>query len=153
MRKIFISLFIIFFILTPIISFAKYIQKNHTTYFGTTDSNLTLGWDAPVTNFHLVTGYEIKLYHVEREVDGSLIEVGRDSLSKIITLPRTGHFIVYIRSVNTNAIDESKKYSPWADSSNPLHGMVNNERKSWWLYGHVAKPGAISFGFPINEGP
>ena len=145
MKKIFIFC-ILFLILIPTISFSKYEKKEHITYFGTTDKEFTVAWGSPVDTSN-VTGFELKLYHVERETYTSLGIVNKDILRYTTKLPRSGHYIVYIRSVNANAETEDKKYSSWVLSTDPTNSIVDGIKKSWWLYGHVPKPGVIIFNF------
>lgn len=133
----------IFIIFLLCILFFSFVGIGHYTYFGTTEKEFTVAWDAPV-NADNITNYELRLYHVEREVYEPIISVDNLTLRYTTRLPRSGHFIVYIRSINNNA-EEEFKYGLWVHSTDINTGSVNGERRAWWLYGHIAKPGEINF--------
>ena len=108
-----------------------YEKVEFVTYFGTTDKPVGMEWDAGEG----ATAYEIRLWHVEKQVyvtEGSTTETWA-----MVFLPRSGHFIAELRSVN----EETGQASEWVTSIEI--GTVDGVDWPWWLYGYLAPPGPI----------
>ena len=110
-------------------------KKDYVTYFGTTDKPVTVSWDAASGAAH----YEVHIYCVERKQE---IDLGTTTdIKKTIQIPKSGHYVAKVRTVNAQ-----NQKSDWAESTNPAYATVDGQPKAWWIYGHVAKPGALNLG-------
>lgn len=135
-----ITVFILTLLLTSSIAFAEWEKKDYVTYFGTTDKSITCAWDA-VEN---AQGYQVELYHVERDSITRIASEGLTDTQIEINLPRSGHFVARIRACEDYPTCEN--YSEWSESINPEVATVDGEARGWWIYGHVAPPGPIIIG-------
>ena len=113
--------------------------KDYVTYVGHTNEVITVAWnDSTNTDY-----YEVRLYHVEKNVylpRGTTIE---STMS--INLPRTGHYIVEVRGIN------SFFEGAWSQSTNSNNSEVNGTEKGWWVYGYLAPVGPIIIGMLKNN--
>jgi hypothetical protein len=137
MKHIIILLFIL---LISNSAFGEWEKKDYITYLGTTDQSITVGWDA-VEN---VEGYQIEVYHVERD---SITRVASEGLTETqieFNLPRSGHFIARVRACVDYPTCETA--GEWSESTNSDVATVDGEARSWWIYGYVAPPGQIIIG-------
>ena len=104
---------------------------DYVTHYGYTSETLTFMWDAGVG----ATSYEYRLYHVERKVYGDVVET--TALQAEVQLPRTGHYIVEVRSKNERGC------SVWVQSTDAEKSTVDGQPRAWWVYGCVKPPGPI----------
>lgn len=113
---------------------ATWELKDYVTYMGYTNEAITVVWDASINTDR----YDVRLLHVEKNVyidKGSTVQETMD-----IYLPKSGHFIVEIRSAN--ALIEGN----WCQSTDITYATVNGNPAAWWIYGHVAPVGPITIG-------
>lgn len=124
-------------VITAILAWAAiaiaYEAKDYVTYFGTTNGQLTVSWDAQ----EVATHYEVVLYHVERKVEVPAASGRTETNSIIFKVPRSGHFIARIRAC------DAKGCSDWVESTDATYCLVDGKPRGWWIYGHVASPGTI----------
>jgi len=106
-------------------------------YIQHTGTPVTVAWDK--ANDALVTGYELVAYNMERRaflVRGNVPQ--RDAPQIAVVLSRAGHYIFFVRSVNSAETDVQYKYSAWVDS---ITADTVQDGKKWWVYVHLAPPG------------
>lgn len=104
-------------------------------YIGTTNKKVTVSWQS-VSN---VNGYEVRLVNLDRNSE-VMLSNGKVSTNSItFSLPKTGHYIVKVRSQRNNYTE----LSDWAYSNIPGDAIVDNETAGWCIYGTVAQPGTI----------
>jgi hypothetical protein len=139
MKTIIISIVIFFLLMTSNV-YAEWVKKDYVTYFGTTDQSITVKWDA-VDN---AQGYQLELYHVERDSITKVASEGLTTTQLELTLPRSGHFIPRVRACSDYPACET--HSEWSESINSEVAIVDGEARSWWIYGYVAPPGQIIIG-------
>jgi hypothetical protein len=132
------ALFLVLFALPS--QAGDFVKKDLVTYFGTTDKSLTCRWD---TIEAYIDEFELRLFHVERDVETPIAN-GKTSQNELtFKLPRTGHFIVKVRACER----DYTFCSDWSESIDPEVATVDGEPRGWWVYGHVAAPGELNFGF------
>lgn len=110
-------------------------KKQITEYYGTTANTLTCNWTA-VTD---AEGYEVRLYHMERDVENVLASGKTTNTTLTFQLPRTGHYIVKIRPCR----DDYTDCAEWSESIDPTTSDVDGESAGWAVYGYVESPGGI----------
>jgi hypothetical protein len=138
-RKLFYSaLFLVLFAVPS--QAGEFVKKDLVTYFGTTDKSLTCAWDQLEPD---VNEFELRLFHVERNVETAVANGKTSQRELTFKLPRSGHFIVKVRACERNYA----VCSDWSESVNPEVASVDGESRGWWVYGHVAAPGGLNFGF------
>jgi len=142
MKYITILVFLIFSLATN--AFAEWEKKDYVTYFGTTDQTITCAWDA-VEN---AEGYQVELYHVERDSITRVASEGLTDTQIVLSLPRSGHFVPRIRACADYPACET--YSEWSESTNSEVASVDGQPRAWWIYGYVAPPGPIIIGIGGN---
>lgn len=126
---------IVVFILFTSLSYADIELEDHFTYFITSNEQLTLQWNTESG----AEGYQVRLFHVERDVVSVLTNDITTGNQLVFSVPRTGHYIVEIRSCAGGYTDTT--CSPWIRTTNSQRAIVNNQPRSWWVYGHVQPPG------------
>ena len=110
-------------------------KKTNIEYFGTTNNEITISWSSVPE----AEGYEIRLFHVERNVE-NIVANGKTALTQItFKLPRTGHYIVKVRACVNNYIN----CNDWSESINSEQSIVDGTAQGWIIYGHVSSPGPI----------
>lgn len=113
---------------------AAWDLKDYVTYVGYTNQAINIAW----TPTAYAETYEVRLLYTEKNI---YIDKGSTTEPTIaISLPKVGHYVVEVRSVN------SVGAGPWCQSSNPVNGTVNNVGRAWWLYGYLAPAGPITIG-------
>lgn len=129
MKKI-VILISFFIILLSGISNADWEVKNLTTYFGYTSNLMTVAWDVTPG----ATSYDLRLKHVERNTYGQYGNVSTPMYT--FQLPRTGHFIVEIRSVNEFGKGD------WMTSES-INTFTDPQYDPFWIYGYPEPVGPI----------
>lgn len=116
-------------------------RKDYLTVYGTTEVPVTICWNAG-TGRH--THFEIYLESAERGDKFPLdnIPYSGTHYEYPVTIPRTGHWLVRLRSCNAD------KCSPWikSESIDPATSVckgTTSQTGPFWIYGHIAKPGGI----------
>lgn len=95
---------------------------------------VTVSWSAP--DDARVTHYEVEAVWIDQD-PGQVIELGTTTEnSMVIERPRTGHFVIRVRSVSDTAELESE----WAVSTEPEH----TEGGPWRIYFSVPSVGGIT---------
>lgn len=121
------------------LSNAAWEMRDIACYLCTTDSTLTVSWLATPG----ADEYEFRLKHFERNV---YVDIGSTTDTQyVFTLPRSGHWIVELRGINTT------NEGPWSVTTDPQYGVVNGQARGWWLYGYLAPVGPITIGWIKNN--
>jgi len=131
-KKLLISIFV-----STLLCYSAYgwESKDLVTYFGTSDKEITIAWDA-VENADY---YELKLFSIERNVE-SVVANNISQTQLKIFLPRSGLFIVRARACSNSV---GFTCSEWSTSDNQTFATVDGQPKGWWVYGYLAPPGPI----------
>lgn len=130
------SLVSVLLLLSVFVSSSDWSKSDIVTYYNTTDKPIKCAWDAVPE----ATGYEARLFHLERNVEVTLPNGKTTSTEIIFKLPRTGHFVFKVRA----CVNNYELCSDWCEASNPDCGLVDGQRRGWWIYGFVAPPGPIT---------
>lgn len=128
---------------------AKALQiKKGTMYYGL-DQPVTVAWDAVLE----AEGYELQLVMFDKYPQ-TVFEI-QETIDTSITLsrPRSGNFIVRVRSWNwsglvkrystdhPDCIDNPNLRCGWAYSDDPLFATVDGEPGAWWIYWQLPSVG------------
>lgn len=107
MRKLFITVLLVF--IYGICSASEFQQiDDRTLYFFTSDEDITLAWDYAYNG--QVTEHDMYLYHVEQKAILLLSHIPAPQLQVKFKVPRTGHYIAYVRAV-TSPLTQTQKNS------------------------------------------
>ena len=103
--------------------------------YDTTDT-VTVAWDA-VPN---VEFYEIKLKWIDVTPNVEYNLPRTSETQAAITFPRSGHFIIMVRSGLWGTDNNSEIFSVWAISSDPLYAKVDGESRGWRVVKKLPTP-------------
>lgn len=120
------------FLVVPTLAYSEWVAKDYVTYYGYTDELFTANWDL----ISSADSYEWRVYHVERDM--YVLSGESATTSFTIQFPRTGHYIIEVRSKNEYGVSE------WAKSIDSTKATVNGESRAWWVYGYISAPGPIT---------
>jgi hypothetical protein len=112
--------------------------KDYYTWYGTTADNVTVSWDQP-SDYKTGDTFEIQLKNPERNITVNIPDA--TTFSKIFKCPRTGHWIVYVRT--KRIVSGQPQYSNWVNSTDPIIATVNGQPRAWWLFTWIAGTGPI----------
>ena len=111
------------------VQFTKWTGTEYTVDADT----LTFGWDA-VTG---ATSYEVKAIWID-PTDDFAYELGSTTgIQMVITRPRTGHLVFWVRACNDNGCSE------WSESTDITKAVVDGQPGAWRVYWKVPPPGGI----------
>ena len=84
--------------------------------------------------------YELGLVWIDVEPNIEY-ELGRTSeLFFVVTFPRSGQFIIRIRSGKYDTVNEIERFSVWVESIDADVGMVDGEPMAWRVQKIIAAP-------------
>lgn len=98
-----------------------------TMHVDTSDKTITVAWDANTEPD--LKEYEIVFYNLERE---TWFAQAKTTQTQITVTLKTGHYIAFVR-----AVDTSDNKSDWTSSH------VGGSPGPWWIYRYLAPPGPI----------
>jgi len=107
---------------------------DHATHWVNSGETVTVAFESATIN---VTEFEVEAIHLETNVTTMLGKTPASqgstfSFSSItFQLPRMGHYIFRVRAINV--VGESI----WSISTDSSVSRVNNEPRSWWVYGQL----------------
>ena len=136
--KKFITFLILFLMLTVRPAWAEWEAIKNVTYFGTTDEQISVAWNASAD----ATEFDLQLYHVEQKRNLAIATTPNKEM--ILTIPRTGHYIIKVRAKKPDP-DNTDEWitSIWAESDDSKYGMVDGQPQGWWVYGYPAPVGGL----------
>lgn len=136
--KKFITFLILFLMLTVQPVRAEWQAINNVTYFGTTDQQITVAWEASAD----ATEFDLQLYHVEQKRNLAIATTPNKEMQ--LTLPRTGHYIIKVRAKRLDPNNPTEwQESIWAQSDDDTYATVDGQPKGWWVYGYPAPAGDL----------
>jgi hypothetical protein len=100
------------------------------TYSGYTGEAVTIAWQPDETADH----YELQLYHEDHHQVAANVEA--PGTQATITMPRSGHYLVRLRSV-----DAAGAASTWHESTHPADARVDGAARGWQLFAWPAPAG------------
>ena len=112
--------------------------KAGTMYFGS-EQVVTIAWDA-VSG---AIGYEVQLVMFDKEPVTTIAKANTSETSIQLLRPRSGQFIVKVRSWNWKVKDVEKQFSEWATSDDPTYATVDGQPSGWWI---SWKPASVGGG-------
>lgn len=100
--------------------------KDYVTYFGTTDKEVTVGWDTvPDADF-----YKVVLFHVERKEVVPVALGNTENIQITFKLPRSGHFVVKVCACDKISTT-SESCSNWSESTDSNVAIVGGIPRAW----------------------
>jgi len=126
------------------------VNSDLTLYHHSTDQDITIGWDASVSENYPDIFYDFFLWNQGEEKKYLIGHT--QSLEVTIKLPRTGLYAFYGRACNKVHTEEDRHCSVWGHSAlEELDGTPNGEvedpnnpgqyiKGAWMIYGHIAAP-------------
>ena len=112
---------------------AEITLYEHSTYYLFTGQNFNVQWD--VTSDNRITAYEYELLNVERN-NQAFIRGRTPNGIVSVSIPKTGHWILRVRTVWDDAGTEKK--TDWCRSDSKDCATVNGQPQSWWIFAWVA---------------
>lgn len=134
----FITFLILFLTLTVSSVRAEWQAITNVTYFGTTDQEIVVSWEAPPE----ATEFDLQMYHVEQKRNLAIATTPNKEMH--LTIPRTGHYIIKIRAKKPDSDNPTEWIeSTWAESDDETYATVDGQPKGWWVYGYPAPAGGL----------
>jgi hypothetical protein len=135
MKKLFITILLIF--IYGICSASEFQQiDDRTMYFFTSDKEITLAWDD--VNNGSATEHDMYLYSVERKSISLIAHIPAPSLEVKFQVPKTGHYIIYVRAVKSPLTQAQKDSIDSKTTMTDLKALViDNDHEIcdahiWW---------------------
>jgi len=141
MRKgIILFLFLFIILISLPANSADWTEKDITTFVGYSGKQVVITWDSA----NRATSYVLRIKHIER--DSYLNPITTTETQYTFTVPRTGHYVVEIKSVNEYG------ESPWS-ASDSLNTYTDPGLKPFWIYGYTEPAGPIIIGSDKSDKP
>jgi hypothetical protein len=112
---------------------ADFVVRPYPTYHGYTGEEVRVEWD-----FNGNAVFEAQI--INHDLDETINVTPTPTSDRFITftLPRSGHYSVWVRAVKDGVA------GPWAKSWTAEDAQYNGNARGWWLYAGVAPTGSIT---------
>jgi len=113
-------------------AYAEFTVRPYVTYHGYTGEEVTVEFD-----FNGDAVFEAQIVNNDLNERINVTPVPSSERSITFTLPRSGHYSVWIRAIKNGTP------GPWARSYTYTDAQFYGKARGWWLYGAVAPTGGI----------
>jgi hypothetical protein len=146
MKLIYKLLLVGLFMLFPTLLFGGEVY-DYVTFWGYTEETIPIAWDGdPVNAIDEVTQHEVEMYHVEHKQVIASGKTTHPNQQMTLVFPRSGHYIVKVRSCHDIGDPPVYDCSEWTESTNAERSTVwveasqTYESRAWWVYKLISPP-------------